>query len=72
MSEILDVHLQSATIVLADGDNSCLYHSLSHSLEHAHLYSNVYDGTNNGFTLRHLVIDYIRNNLSKVVWIKIM
>ena len=69
MSEIFDVYLQSATIVPADGDNSCLYHSLSFSLDHAHLFSNVYVGTNNGFRLRHLVIDYIRNNLSKVVWI---
>jgi OTU-like cysteine protease len=31
------------------------------------MYSNVYD-TNNGFTLRHLDNDHIRDNLSKVVW----
>jgi hypothetical protein len=40
---------------------------LSFNLNREEMYSNVYD-TNNGFTLRLLVNDYIRDNLSKVVW----
>jgi OTU-like cysteine protease len=64
-----EIYLKSARVVQAAGDNSCLYHSLSHNLNHEDLYSNVYDETNNGFTLRHRVNDYIRDNLSKVVWI---
>jgi hypothetical protein len=60
-------YLKSARVVQAAGDNSCLFHSLSFNLNREEMYSNVYD-TNNGFTLRHLVNDYIRDNLSKVVW----
>jgi hypothetical protein len=60
-------YLKLARVVQAAGDNSCLYHSLSFNLNREEMYSNVYD-TNNGFTLRHLVNDYIRDNLSKVVW----
>jgi hypothetical protein len=60
-------YLKSARVVQAAGDHSCLYHSLSFNLNRAGLYSNVSDA-NNGFTLRHLVNDYIRDNLSKVVW----
>ena len=54
-------------VVQAAGDNSCLYHSLSYSLNREELYDNVHD-INNGFTLRHLVNDYIRENLSVVIW----
>lgn len=63
-----ELYLKSARVVQAAGDNSCLYHSLSHNLNHEDLYTNVYE-TNNGFTLRHRVNDYIRDNLSKVIWI---
>ena len=58
----VDIYLKSATLVKAARDNSCLYHSLSHNLNHVDLYGN------NGSTLRQLVNDYIRDNLSKVVW----
>jgi hypothetical protein len=62
------MHLKSASVVQAAGDNSCLYHSLSYDLNHEEMYSNVYDENNNGFTLRHLVNDYIRDNLFKYIW----
>ena len=58
----VDIYLNSATVVHAARDNSCLYHSLSYNLNHVNLYSN------NGFTLRQLVNVYIRDNLTKVVW----
>jgi hypothetical protein len=62
------MHLKSASVVQAAGDNSCLYHSLSYDLNHEEMYSNVYDENNDGFTLRHLVNDYIRDNLFKYIW----
>ena len=66
-SQYEEKYLKSATVVEAAGDNSCLYHSLSFNLKRVESYSNVYDA-NNGFTLRHLINDYIRDNLLKVVW----
>jgi hypothetical protein len=54
------LYLKSATVVRAPGDNSCLYHSLSYNLNREELYDNVYE-INDGFTLRHLVNDYIRH-----------
>ena len=61
------LYLKSATVVRAPGDNSCLYHSLSYNLNREELYDNAHE-INNGFTLQHLVNDYIRENLSVVIW----
>ena len=58
---VQDTYLQSAVVVVSAPDNSCLYHSLSFLLNHVNLYSN------NGFTLRRSLNDFIRNNLSKLV-----
>ena len=66
-SQYEEKYLKSATVVEAAGGSSCLYHSLSFNLKRIELNSNVYDA-NNGFTLRHLVNDYIRDNFLKVVW----
>ena len=62
-----NLYLKSATVVRAPGDNSCLYHSLSYNLNREELYNNVYE-ISNGFTIRHLVNDYVRENLSEVIW----
>ena len=57
-----EIYVQSAVVVKSAADNSCLYHSLSFILNYVNLYSN------NGFTLRRTVNDYIRDNLLKYVW----
>ena len=58
----LDIYLQSAVVVESAADHSCLYHSLSFLLNHVNLIST------NGFTLRRSLNDYVRDNLSKLIW----
>jgi hypothetical protein len=59
---VIKMFLKSATAVSSAGDHSCLYHSLSFLLCRENLYDK------NGFIMRQLVNDYIRDNLFKVVW----